>query len=565
MLKIAAFAQRSASIKEKVKDLLATINEDQYYCEEKPGKIKLVFAGQYSAGKSSILKMLTNRDDIEIGAGITTQEAHSYDWNGIEVIDTPGIHTELRPDHDMISYEAIASADMLVFVITNELFDSYMADHFRKLAIDKDKAGEMILVVNKMDRTAEGNTKEQQDIIRDDLKKVLEPYTPEQVNLTFLDAESYLDSVEEREEDPELADELASRSGYKQFIDTLNRFIAEKGVTSKLTTELYVIDNQLEKAIEGMQPKSSDADVDALEESYIQQRHLLIEARGRMQQEIRDIFTVASSEIRDIGLNAADLLIEGCRKDDVEEELERSIKKVQDITENSQNEAKEILETRLIEMGRQLEIIENTEFSQNLKSRLTGKFDGLPDNIKNIIYKVSPELKRAGQKVLDNAYKQGTHSGLKLTNFSESNIHQIVVDAGHKLGYKFKPWQAAKITKGIAIGAEALNILGVGLNIFMQVKEDQDEEKIRADLKKNRQNVRSQFNAAANDLEDFSRKFINDNIKCPLDISIADLEENIEEIRKTRLNRSIKCRQLEELQVECRLLIQDIHTEYEEM
>ena len=129
--------------------------------------------------------MLTGRKDISIGADITTQKAHVYDWNGIEVIDTPGIHTQLRPDHDEISYKAIASADMLVFVITNELFDSYMANHFRKLAIDKDKAGEMILVVNKMERAAEGNTIEQQNIIREDLKKVLFPYTPEQLNLSF--------------------------------------------------------------------------------------------------------------------------------------------------------------------------------------------------------------------------------------------------------------------------------------------------------------------------------------------------------------------------------------------
>ena len=85
----------------------------------------------------------------------------SYDWSGIEVTDTPGIHTEKRPDHDKLSYDAIASADMLVFVVTNELFDSNLAEHFRKLAIDQDKAGEMILVVNKMTRTARGNTPEQ--------------------------------------------------------------------------------------------------------------------------------------------------------------------------------------------------------------------------------------------------------------------------------------------------------------------------------------------------------------------------------------------------------------------
>ena len=178
MFRIAGFAQRSTELKEKARAALLSAGVDIQIRDNKSDTIRLVFAGQYSAGKSSILKMLTGRADIAIGADITTQQAHTYDWNGIEVVDTPGIHTQLRPDHDEISYDAIASADMLVFVVTNELFDSYMADHFRKLAIDKDKAGEMILVVNKMDRTAEGNTGEQQNIIREDLKKVLEPYTP---------------------------------------------------------------------------------------------------------------------------------------------------------------------------------------------------------------------------------------------------------------------------------------------------------------------------------------------------------------------------------------------------
>ena len=241
MFRIAGFAQRSTELKEKARAALLSAGVDIQIRDNKSDAIRLVFAGQYSAGKSSILKMLTGRADIAIGADITTQQAHTYDWNGIEVVDTPGIHTQLRPDHDEISYDAIASADMLVFVVTNELFDSYMADHFRKLAIDKDKAGEMILVVNKMDRTAEGNTGEQQNIIREDLKKVLEPYTPEQLNLSFLDAESYLESIEERAEDPELADELVARSGYAQFIDTLNRFVEEKSIPSKLTTELYDI------------------------------------------------------------------------------------------------------------------------------------------------------------------------------------------------------------------------------------------------------------------------------------------------------------------------------------
>lgn len=563
MFKIAGFAQRSIELKEKARAALLSAGVDLQIRDNKSAAIRLVFAGQYSAGKSSILKMLTGRTDIAIGADITTQQAHTYDWNGIEVVDTPGIHTQLRPDHDEISYDAIASADMLVFVVTNELFDSYMAAHFRKLAIDKDKAGEMILVVNKMDRTAEGNTGEQQKIIREDLIKVLEPYTPEQLNLSFLDAESYLESVEERAEDPELADELAARSGYAQFIETLNRFVEEKSIPSKLTTELYVIDDRLEKAIKELQPKSSDADIDALEESFMQQRHLLIEARGRLQQEVKDIYTTAASQIRDIGLDAANLLVEGCKQDEVEDELQKSIRKAEDIIEKCQSDAVEIIDARLNEMGQQLEVIENSDFSRDLKSRLNGKFEGLPEGIKKIISNAGPDFQKAGQAVLNNAYKAGTQGGLKLTNFSGSTIHQMVLKVGHGVGFKFKPWQAIKITKGIAIGGQVLSALGVGFSVFMQIKADQDEERIREDLKNNRQNIRSQFNVVANELEDYARQYIKDNVNRPLETSIATIDGNIQEIRDTRSNRSAACRQLEELQRDCRLLIQDIHSEKE--
>lgn len=41
--------------------------------------IRLVFVGQYSSGKSTIIKTLTGID-TGIGAGIQTQETRSYPW-----------------------------------------------------------------------------------------------------------------------------------------------------------------------------------------------------------------------------------------------------------------------------------------------------------------------------------------------------------------------------------------------------------------------------------------------------------------------------------------------------
>lgn len=524
--------------------------------------IRLVFAGQYSAGKSSIVKMLTGREDIEIGAGITTQEAHTYDWNGIEVVDTPGIHTELRPDHDRKSYDAIASADMLVFVITNELFDSYLADHFRKLAIDRDKAGEMILVVNKMERAGDGNTADQQEIIREDLRKVLKPYTPEQLNVCFLDAKSYLDSENEKETDPEEADELRECSGYDQFIDILNTFVTNKGLSSKVTTALYLLDEQLETAIHELEPQNEDEDVAALEEHYLQQRHVIISARSQMQQEISDLYTSASAKIRDLGLEAANLLVEGCKAEEVEMQLSNLAREVENITDQCQRDADQLVENRLSEMGQHLEDNEKSEFTQQLNARLTDRFDTLPANLQKLLVGAGPGMQKAGQVVADKAYKTGVTGGLKLTNFSGSTVHNLILKAGHAVGFKFKPWQAIKWTKRVAIGGKILGALGVGLSVFIQLRSDQEEDKARLQLQRERQAIRSQFNNAADEFAVFGRQYIQACVNQPLEEPIQEIDRGLREIRDNRKNQSSVLREMNSIQHDCQRLIHQIHREY---
>ena len=137
----------------------------------------------------------------------------------------------------------------------------------------------------------------------------------------------------------------------------------------------------------------------------------------------------------------------------------------------------------------------------------------------------------------------------------------MVLKAGHTFNIKFKPWQAIKITKGLAIGAQILTIFGIGLSVFMQVKTDQDENRIKDDLRNNRQNIRSAFNTEATRLEDYARQYIKDNVFRPLENSIEVIDRSIQDIRNTRSDRSDSCRALEELQRECKSLIQDIHAE----
>lgn len=555
MLQIAEFAERSEKLKQEIRKELELIGAEIPSFDRTENEIRLVFVGQYSAGKSSIVKMLTGRDDIKIGPGITTEETHTYDWNGIEIIDTPGIHTGIRPDHDEISYEAIASADMLVFVITSELFDSNIAEHFRKLAIDKDKAGEMILVVNKMQETMEGNTPEQQEIIREDLKKVVDPYDPDQLHLSFLDAESYLESLA----DPERAERLLERSGYSSFVEILNEFVREKSLPSKLTTELYMMDESLEKAIKELRPVVADEDMVGFEESLLQQRFALREAKNQIRHELKDIYTTTASRIRNIGQEAANLFAEGNDPEVIKGKLEEYEREIEDIEDQCEKDIQTKLEKSLMDTQSALVNIEESEFSTTLKSRLSDRVDEIPEGAKKLVFKVGPGFENAGKKVLQNAYKKGTAGGLKLTNFSGSKVHDLVIKVGGKLGKKFKPWEAVKLTRQIAVGAQALSVFGVALNIYSQAKEDADEEKRRLAYQNARRFIRSAFNEEAYNLEDYFRQYIETNASAPLDLAISEMDSSIQEIRDTRQDRSLSCKNLEKLKRECNKLIRDIH------
>ena len=99
--------------------------------------LTIAFVGQYNAGKSTTISALTGRRDIRIDSDVATNETSIYKWNGIEVIDTPGLFAD-RADHDEITYKAIERADLLVFCLTYMLFDSITANNFKKLAYERD-------------------------------------------------------------------------------------------------------------------------------------------------------------------------------------------------------------------------------------------------------------------------------------------------------------------------------------------------------------------------------------------------------------------------------------------
>ena len=556
IVSISYWIQKSELLLQKVKEVLEQVGYKEsslptsVFDIEKP--ISIVFVGQYSAGKSTIIRALTGIEDIEIGEGIKTMETHSYDWNGIEVVDTPGIKTTIRPDHDEISYKAIARADMLVYVVTEELFDDLVGRNFRKLLLEKDKAAEMILVVNKMADI--GNTEENRQIKLKDLEKVTTPYSPSDLRTVFVDAESYIDSLSE--DDPDIAMELKERSNYDQLVYTLNEFVADKGISSRLTTVLYKLFDILQSAIPHFQSSTGDDDIDAVEQHMLRERYIISQTSWRIESAVKAIYESAASEIRDKGRSVANDIYDCSDESAAEAMLEKAYSDVNEISTRCEKDVVAKIEELATDCQAQLDEFYNSDFSNTLRFRLGKRNDG-GNAIINQILKTDWIAQGSSKIIANTTGANAAANGLKA--FSGSNAHEWVLNIGHYFGYSFKPWEAVKWVKKINIAGKALGVFGVVFSWGMQVKEDIDEDRRNKEIRSNREKLRAGFNDAANGLAIHYGNAMNDLLNENYRKRIGEIDNKVLDIRALRKNKSDACALLETTQNECKQLISDIH------
>ncbi|MEX2409976.1 MAG: GTPase [Candidatus Paceibacterota bacterium] len=520
-------------------------------------KLNIVFAGQYSAGKSSIIKFLTGREDIKIGSDITTDKVTPYDWNAIQIVDTPGIHTVKRPDHDEISYQAISNADLIVYVITNELFDSHMSQHFRKLAIDLDKAHEMLLVVNKMQREAEGNSDFTRNVLREDLIKVLKPFHPDDLQTTFLDAESAL--ISEEETDIELKGILFNKSGVESFVDELNKFIKLKGLNGRLATPLYELEQVLQEAANT--ESSSDEDLDALLEILTQKRRSLLESKQQIRQSIENLVQEVVPNISEKGRTIAELIAEDSEEDFINGEIENARIEVQKSSDKLINDIEISIESIINELNFELSELANSEFAKKLNEKLNKKFNKSKKHNYDGFKKTGSVASKLGSFLANNSFnqKEGVEGLLKLTNFSGSGTHTAVLKIGKLVGHKFKPWEAVKWARVIGNAGKVLSVVGSVVSIVLEFKQDEDEKKMAESLREARISIRKGFLDVANELKSHSYKISNRCIDELLNPEIASVDKKIKELRDMKESQTEFNVSISKYIDEARLLISEVH------
>lgn len=518
--------------------------------------LSIVFAGQYSAGKSSILSLLTG-EKLDIGEGIVTNETHKINWNGITVIDTPGIHTGLREDHDAITYDAISKADLIVYVITQSLFTPLICKNFRKLAFTYGKKNDIMLIVNKMNDCEDGNTPEARRIKTESISGDLAPAAPEDFLTTFISAEDWFDAQttdNERRKNRKLQD-----ANIDELIAHLNQFVCERKLCARFTTSLYTLNHQLEILLAS--ENSGDDDMDAFCEHLRRRKASISEAvrniRNRIDYEVDSL----KSFIRQQGAELANSIEVNTTEADFEDKKQQIDAEIKQHGISLENNARNIIETEMTSLARREKELRESNFSQKLMERLEIR-------IRQYNPVISPETSGKIAKIGAGSEKFGEtlsgfcvgKGGSGLTKVSGSVAHDAVLKIGHLLGHKFKPWEALKITKGISTAAKCLSVAGALISLGLQAKEDYDQQKILEILRKNRDSVRDAYITATKGVGDDCKQAIEKFISEHLQPELNELEERISVLNQIRRTASTNSGKLLDLRTRTMALISEIQS-----
>lgn len=521
------------------------------------GAVKLVFVGQYSSGKSSIIKMLSGID-TKIGAGIETQEAATYKWGDLEIIDTPGIHTELRPDHDEKTYYEIDHAALLIFVVTNEGFDDRMGNHFRKLAIKQNRGKNMVLVVNKMDRTALGNVPEQQEVIAKDMEKVIAPLTREQLYLSFLNTNYYFEQQEET--DPEMKEILLEQSGYENFVKNLNAFVASRGVLSKIQAPLETLKSAITSVIGESKNRSVDKDIDAAEELLKRRQKALLDGKRRIKTEITEIAETLCSRIKAEGSTAANSIAPGITEEEAKRNIERAQLQAETYVHSYENQIIDRISEICEDVNKEISLIDKSNFAINVNINLSNKLpvkvsekeDITITSAKNA-YGINSALAK-----INTTSKAASSMSVSLPVLGDLKATGVIKDIGHFFGFKFQPWGAANLLKG---ATKFLGYIGLAITAYQIISKifgKDEQKKMEENLRNARNEIQQEFDRGA---EDIRNEIINSSIKKMDELTapvFQDAENKLNEFKNKKERLKAMGHSLQDILVEIETLMNEV-------
>lgn len=511
--------------------------------------INIAFVGQYSAGKSALIRVLTGDDSIQVGSGVTTDLVKKYPYKGISIWDTPGILAGEREHHDEASFKAMDESDLLVYVITNELFDPVVGAAFRNLCFDKGREKEILLVINKCE-----NDSGSPEVKIASMAKVFEPRIPEDFPIVFVDAESYFDAIDEN--DVEDKAELMQLSNITGLVKKIDLFVEERGLLGKLTTPLSLLHTQILELNNRLSVEDPEQEV--LVELLQRRLRILKASERQFNEQFQGIIGKNISSINLIGDELSESVQEGADVGDFEALQQKSCKDTDQLIDKTQSAVANLVETTLDILNAEMEELAASPLALDIKHMLA-EFEVDANSISNISGReLSEDQKRSNKtKALLSSANKGlgwlakqavnktAKAGAKVA--SGSNAHKAILEVGHFFGTKFKPHQAVKLADSLGKGAKFLGPVMAALGVVVQIYDDRQQEKYASEMLKARRDIRKEYRSLASNLED---EFNKEKVKFTQSVFLPQTTEiiaTLSDFRDASGANADSCKQLEEL------------------
>ena len=528
-LKIAKLSSRLTLLKDKTFELLGQTDHrdilDQLKRElsesDSRESLSIAFVGQYSAGKSTIISALTGNKNIKIDANVSTDVVSEYDWNNITLLDTPGILAGQNESHDEATKDALRKSDLILYVLTSQLFDDVVFENFIDLAYNQHLADKIMVVINKMGQEA-GEFSELTANYKDSINSIFAErgYSDFNLPIAFIDAADYIEGIEDEDED------YVQLSNFEQFISMLNDFVDERGIIKKQfdtpvrmlqsavkNLEITQIDPNLAKFYQQFESRLAHNLAEISRDFTITLNNFQSQAIAEVLSASHSIGKVGEEEWKNIATQLDNVLITliNTTSANIEMVINDNYRRLMEEMEQfSQKDTivkyREAMEHKLSSSKISIEEKTNLERQRNVLNWLT----------------------KGGIKIADMAPGvKGMFDGI--SSASGSTLHDIVLKVGHFFGKKFKPWEAVGTASKIAKGAKfGIPILGVVLDIGMQLYQDRQDKKIQKQIQTERNRYvtayQSELNRISGEFKDYFES-VRDNYNLKRDELNASKDE----------------------------------------
>lgn len=533
---------------EKLDDLLDQLPETEAsslrrsLVTEPHDKPRMVLTGQYSSGKSTLIKALTDgAAEVIIDSAIATDSAETYDWGGlVDLVDTPGVQAGLER-HDAVAEAEIAGADLILFTVTVDLFDDRLIDHLRHVTEALKKSPQLIIVLTKS-RSMAAAPGVRNDAVRDALGDFADL-----VPWVECDAKTYLQGLEEA--DLERAARRVEASNLQEVKAAINGIARDRGGLARYRVPLQKIATTAGAA--QVYAAEDPSDVAALT-VLARQRAALTTRLGLVESALRTI----ESQFRTACITAAQELVSTVEA--TEESAHQDWARVESATEelNIQlarahsrlvHEAQVVMESQLADLASEIREIEASPYARRLTvprsfddaDRVAADFDleriATPIEGPRQPTRERPDFVRHLKKFHET---WGAGDGVKAAVGTPG--HRIVYGLGKKVGYKFRPYEAVSLANNVGkvarIGTVALPI---AMEAYDIIREEREEEARFADNVRRRNRIVGRILAQSDRVAEQALGPAKDHLATEFRSGIEDIDIHYQAIRDAAADRSV--------------------------